>query len=179
LKSNWRAQDFPGKISLRTSWLFASEMNGTNTKSKITNKMMCLFILFMLHPSTPVITNHFSKFKGLCFGPDCLPAVIHKSLFHQCLYFKFWRVHDGFFYSALVRDFYQGLMVFRGKIRWNNDLYNNLFDKGFSIGCFSIFKTLNKRDVISRNFTIFTEAQHVDTSACSNRGKKVIKRGGR
>jgi len=70
-------------------------------------------------------------------------------------------------------------MVFRGKIRWNNDLYNNLFDKGFSIGCFSIFKTLNKRDVISRNFTIFTEAQHVDTSACSNRGKKVIKRGGR
>ena len=70
-------------------------------------------------------------------------------------------------------------MVFLGKIRWNNDLYNNLFDKGFSIGCFAILKSLDKRDIFNRNFASLAKTEDVDTGACSDRGKKVIERGGR
>jgi hypothetical protein len=70
-------------------------------------------------------------------------------------------------------------MVFLGKIRWNNNLYNNLIDKGFSIRCFTILKSLDKRDIFNRNFTPLAKTEDVDTGACPNRGKKVIERGGR
>jgi len=70
-------------------------------------------------------------------------------------------------------------MVFLRKIMGYNNFKNNLIDKGFSIGCFSIFKSLDKRDIFNRNFASLAKTEDVDTGACPDRGKKVIERGGR
>jgi hypothetical protein len=69
-------------------------------------------------------------------------------------------------------------MVFIGKIRWNNDLYNNLFDKGFPVRCFAILKSLDKGYIFNRNLTPLAKTEDIDTGACSNRGKKMVERGG-
>jgi len=99
------------------------------------------------------------------------------TLFYRCPDLKCRRMHDGFFYRALVGNLDEGVAVLLRKVKRNSDFDDNLFDKRFTILRFPVFKPLDEGDMFSRNFPLFTKTEHINTGTCPDRCEEVIERG--
>jgi len=65
-------------------------------------------------------------------------------------------------------------MVFLRKLRWNNDLDNDFVYKCFSVVFFLIFETLDKRNVLGRNFSPLAEAEDINAGASPDGREEII-----
>ncbi len=79
---------------------------------------------------------------------------------------KLWRVHNGFFYRALVSHLYECLMVFFRERRRNNNFNNDFFECYFSLFYLAVFKTLTQRNIFCGNRALLAEAEHVYACTC-------------
>ncbi len=65
-------------------------------------------------------------------------------------------------------------MVFLRKLRRNYDLDNDFVYKCFAVLFFPIFETLDKRNVLGRNFSPLTEAEDINAGASPDRREEII-----
>lgn len=68
-------------------------------------------------------------------------------------------------------------MIFLGKVRRNENVDNYFIEKRFAVICFTVFKTLDERNMFGRDFPLFTKTEDVNARACPDRRKKIFKGG--
>ena len=78
-------------------------------------------------------------------------------------------VHNRLLYSAFVRNFNQRSVIFFRKCRRHHNLQNNFFKKRFAVLSLSVFKPLDKRNFLGRNFPLLTEAEDINAGAGAER----------
>ena len=86
-------------------------------------------------------------------------------------------MHYRLLNCTLVCNFYEGIMIFLGKVRRDENINDYFIEKCFAVLCFTVFKTLNERNMFGRDFPLFTKAEDVNARTCPDRRKKIFKGG--
>ena len=89
-------------------------------------------------------------------------------LLYDRLDLKLRRIHYGLFYSTLICNFYQDPVIFLWETWRNDNLNYDLFKEHLSFVCLPVFKALDQRNMLGRNFPVLTETEHIDTRTRSD-----------
>jgi len=89
-------------------------------------------------------------------------------LLNDCLNLKLRRIHDGLFYSTLICNFYQSIVIFLRETWRNDNLDYDFFKERLPFVSLSVFIALDQRNMLGRNISLLAETEHIDTSARSD-----------
>ncbi len=96
--------------------------------------------------------------------PTCLLDI---RWLHARFDLELWRIQDRLFHRALIRNFNQSLMIFLREIGGHHNFDDELIEYNFPTVNRAILKALQKGNVLRRNFSRLTKAEHIYPRTCS------------